>query len=115
LWESRPLDGPDGFALSRAGSAYLALAGAAQLVVISPRGEELDRIPATQVQNQSQEVPFDGPASVAFMDRRVLVTNQGFPETDASHWAVLDVFAGEPGLPLYRPFVVPPTPRAEPL
>jgi hypothetical protein len=28
---------------------------------------------------------------------------------------VLDVFAGEPGLPLHRPFVLPPAARATPL
>jgi hypothetical protein len=41
----------------------------------------------------------------------VLVTNQGFPEGSPSTWAVLDVFAGEPGLPLFRPFVLAPLPR----
>ncbi|HKP88763.1 MAG TPA: SMP-30/gluconolactonase/LRE family protein [Thermoleophilaceae bacterium] len=105
FWESRPADGPDGFALGRSGRIYLALAAGAGLVVISPSGQELRRIPASPVENEAQEVPFDGPASAAFLDRRVLVTNQGFPETDEAHWAVLDVFVGERGAPLFRPFV----------
>jgi sugar lactone lactonase YvrE len=101
IWESRPLDGPDGFALSRAGNAYLALAGASQLVVISPAGEELARIPETPA--QQPDPPFDGPASVAFAGESALVTNQSFPAGNPDHWAVFDVFAGEPGLPLFRP------------
>jgi sugar lactone lactonase YvrE len=106
LWESRPLDGPDGFALGRSGRIYLALAAGAAMAVISPTGEELRRVPATPVENEAQEVPFDGPASAAFLGQRVLVTNQGFPEGDESSWAVLDVFAGERGAPLFRPFLV---------
>jgi sugar lactone lactonase YvrE len=106
IWESRPADGPDGFALGRSGRIYLALAAGAGMVVISPTGEELRRVPATPVENQAQEVPFDGPASAAFDGRRVLVTNQGFPEATEEHWAVLDVFVGERGAPLFRPFVV---------
>ena len=111
LWESRPADGPDGFALGRSGRIYLALASASQMVVVAPDGHEVARFPATPVQNQAMPVPFDGPASVAFAGRRVLVTNQGFPETDERHWAVLDVFVGERGLPLRRPFVRSPHPR----
>jgi hypothetical protein len=52
------------------------------------------------------EVPLDGPASVAFLGRRLLVTNQTDPLAgpgNPEHWALLDVFAGERGLPLYRP------------
>lgn len=106
LWESRPADGPDGFALGRSGRIYLALAAAGAMAVISPGGEELRRVPATPVENQAQEVPFDGPASAAFLGRRVLVTNQGFPEGDEDSWAVLDVMVGERGAPLFRPFVL---------
>ena len=52
------------------------------------------------------EVPFDGPASAAFLGRRLLVTNQTSPVAGSGnpkHWAVLDVFAGERGLPRYLP------------
>ena len=115
LWESRPLDGPDGFAVGRSGRLYVALAAANQMVVISPAGAELARFPATPAQNEMQEIPFDGPASAAFYGERVLVTNQGFPRATPEHWAVLDVFAGEPGLPLFRPFVAAPRPRTRPL
>jgi hypothetical protein len=115
LWESHPADGPDGFALGRSGTIYLALAAANQVAVISPGGAELARVPPTPVQNQAMEIPFDGPASAAFDGQRVLVTNQGFPRATPSHWAVLDLFAGERGLPLFRPFVLKPLPRTKPL
>jgi DNA-binding beta-propeller fold protein YncE len=115
LWESRPLDGPDGFAIGRSGRVYLALAGASQMVVLTQAGDELARFPATPLQNQQQEIPFNGPASVAFDGRRLLVTNQGFPEGTPDTWAVLDVWAGETGLPLFRPFVRAPRPRKKPL
>jgi sugar lactone lactonase YvrE len=106
IWRSKPFDGPDGFAVGRSGRVYTALAGANQIVVLSPEGEELARVPVTPVENQMMEVPLDGPASVAFLGRRLLVTNQTDPLAgpgNPEHWAVLDVFAGERGLPLYRP------------
>lgn len=115
LWESRPGDGPDGFAIGKSKKVYLALAGASQMVVISPAGEELARFPASPVENQQNEVPVNGPASVAFDGSRLLVTNQGFPEGTPESWAVLDVFAGETGLPLFRPFVLAPRPGRKPL
>jgi SMP-30/gluconolaconase/LRE-like protein len=104
FWRTRSLDGPDGFALARSGNVYLALAAANQVALISPSGQELARVPATPAQNAQQEVPFDFPASAAFLGESVLVTNQSFPVGIPTSWAVLDVFAGEPGLPLFRPF-----------
>jgi sugar lactone lactonase YvrE len=109
LWESRPFDGPDGLAVARSGRIYVALAGTSQLVVVSPAGQEVARIPATPLDNQRQPVPFDAPASLAFLGDSVLVTNQSFPAGNPASWAVLDVFAGEAGLPLFRPRMSPPT------
>jgi sugar lactone lactonase YvrE len=111
LWESRPLDAPDGFALARSGNVYVALAGTSQMVLVSPAGEELARTPATAADNEAQEVPFDGPASVAFLGERLLVSNQSPIAGNSSSWAVLDVFAGEPGLPLNYPAVTKPALR----
>lgn len=103
FWEGQPVDGPDGFAIAESGNIYVALAGANQVLVLSPDGEELDRVPATPLDNQQQEIPFDTPASVAFLGQRALVTNQSFFTGTEDNWAVFDVFAGEEGLPLYRP------------
>jgi sugar lactone lactonase YvrE len=105
FWESPMDDAPDGFAIARSGNVYVALAGptANAVAVISPRGEEIARIPPTEVENQLMEVPFDQPASAAFLGKRVLVTNQSVFLRNPAHWAVLDVFADERGLPLFRP------------
>jgi sugar lactone lactonase YvrE len=104
-WRSRPLDGPDGFAIARSGTVYLALAGASQLVVISAEGDERARVPGSPLENNRSDVPFDGPASVAFFGRSVLVSNQSFPRGDPAHWVIFDVFTGETGLPLYKPLI----------
>ncbi len=111
FWEGRPIDGPDGFAIARSGNVYVALAGANQILVLSPDGEELDRVPATPIENQQQEVPFDTPASVAFLGEHALVTNHSFFTGTEDHWVVFDVFAGEEGLPLYRPDLSPSSPE----
>ena len=91
----------------------MALAGASQLVVISPAGEELARIP-DPVTGPRTDPPFDAPASVAFSGERVLVTNQSFPAGNPDHWAVFDIFTGEPGQPLFRPHVRAAGRRARP-
>jgi sugar lactone lactonase YvrE len=106
FWRSRPFDGPDGFALGRSGKVYLALAGASQIVVISPAGEELARVP-DPLENLSEEIPVDAPGSVAFLGRRALVTNHSAIRGDPQSWAVLDLYVGERGLPLHYPRIRP--------
>lgn len=103
FWRSRPGDGPDGFAIGRSGTVYLALAGASQVALISPSGQEVARIRAGPLENLQQEIPVDSPGSVAFLGRRVLVTNHSAIAGNPSSWAVLDLYAGERGLPLFYP------------
>lgn len=107
LWESRPDDGPDGFAIARSGNIYIALGGVGtnQLAEIRSDGTELARIPATALDNAKMPVPFDGPSGVTFDGERLLVTNLSYIAADPDHWVVFDVFAGEPGLPLFWPTV----------
>jgi sugar lactone lactonase YvrE len=105
VWESKPVDGPDGVAIARSGNVYVALAGANQVLVLSPQFTELARTPPDPAANMSEEVPLDGPASLAFLGRRLLVTNQSSIRAEPSSWAVLDLFAGERGLPLNYPRV----------
>jgi sugar lactone lactonase YvrE len=103
FWRSRPVDGPDGFAIARSGRVYVVLAGANQILLLSSTGAELARAPATPAENSSTEVPLDAPASAAFLGRRLLVTNHSAIAGNPSSWAVLDVYAGETGLPLHYP------------
>ena len=107
LWESRPNDGPDGFALAKSGNIYVALAGLGtdQLAKLGPDGTEIARIPATPLDNARMPVPFDEPSGVTFDGDRLLVTNLSYVAQDPDHWVVFDVFAGERGVPLFHPSV----------
>jgi sugar lactone lactonase YvrE len=105
LWESRPGDMPDGLALARSRDIYVALGGPTvnQLAEIAPNGTEIARVPATPIENALMPVPFDEPSGVTFGGNRLLVTNLSYLAGNANAWAVYDVFAGEQGVPLYRP------------
>lgn len=104
-WESGPREAPDGFALAQSGNVYVALVGpgANQLVEVSPSGQELARAPASALANQQMQVPFDEPSSVQFDGQRLIVTNDPYFSGDASHMVLFDVWAGEPGQPIYVP------------
>ena len=99
LWESRPADGPDGFAIAQSGAIYVALLVANQIAVIGPDGSERERFPAGPGGANDSAVPFDAPSSVRFLGTRLIVANQSYFTGDATHQAILDVEAGEPGLP----------------
>ncbi|GLW05409.1 hypothetical protein Misp01_05390 [Microtetraspora sp. NBRC 13810] len=103
FWESKPGDGIDGFAIGRSGKMYVAVANANALMVLSTTGQELGRTPATPEENAQREVPFNMPAGVAFLDDRVLVSNQAFFNGPLEHQVMFDVYVGEPGKPLFRP------------
>ena len=107
FWTSRPVDGPDGFSIAVSGNVYVALAGTNQLVVIGPTGSELARVPATPAENAQLEVPMDMPASTGFLGNRLLMTNQSLFTGNSNSWVVYDIFADEPGLPLFYPLPEP--------
>ena len=108
VWESAPLDAPDGLAIARSGNVYIALAGTSQVVLLSPDFEELARTPPNPAANESEEIPLDGPGSLAFLGQRLLVSNHSPIRGDPDSWAILDVFAGEEGLPLHYPRISKP-------
>ena len=104
LWESRPGDGPDGFAIAQSGTIYVALLLTNQLAAIGPDGVERERFPSTPHNGANgSSVPFDSPSSVKFLGTRLIVAQQSFFAGDRSHQALLDVEAGEPGLAELRP------------
>lgn len=104
VWTSLPTDLPDGFGIGRSGRIYVANAGlTAQIVVLSPQGEELERFPETPgTGDNGSSTPFDTPSNATFHGTRVLVANQSFTG-DSSHHAILDVEVDERGVPPYLP------------
>jgi hypothetical protein len=104
LWESQPFDGPDGFAIARSGHVYIALAGSNQIAEVGPGGAEIDRFPASPgTGSNGSSVPFDTPSSVMFKGTRLIVANQSFFTGDPANQAILDVEAGERGMPEFIP------------
>jgi sugar lactone lactonase YvrE len=106
LWESRPADSPDGFAIGRSGRIYVADVSPTsnQVVVLGADGTEIGRFPEMPVTGDNgSPVPFDSPSGVAFLGTRLLVANQAFVTGDRDHQAILDVEAGERGLPILVP------------
>lgn len=93
-WESLPFDGPDGFAVAASGRVYVALLLANALAVVAPDGSELERTDA-----RNSPVPFDNPSSARFAGTRLFVAQQSFTTQNTANQAILDVEAGEPGLP----------------
>jgi sugar lactone lactonase YvrE len=100
LWESRPADLPDGFAIAGSGRLYVPLAGGAnQIAVLAPDGSELERFPSSPGDGENgSPVPFDTPSSARFLGTRLIVANQSF-SGNRDHQALLDVEVGEAGLP----------------
>lgn len=104
LWTSLPGDLPDGFGIARSGKIYVANAGLSQqIVVLSKKGEELERFPeAPGSGDNGSPIPFDTPSNATFLGTRVLVANQSFTGNTAHH-AILDVEVGERGRAPYLP------------
>jgi sugar lactone lactonase YvrE len=105
LWESGPAQAPDGFAVAQSGNIYMSLVGpgANEIVEISPSGQQLGVAPADPLANQMLPVPYDEPSSVQFNGDRLIVTNLSYLAGNASHQVLFDVWAGEPGMPIYHP------------
>jgi sugar lactone lactonase YvrE len=104
IWESEPVDGPDGFWPARSGHVYIALTGSNQIAEIGKDGSEIERFPSTpQTGENGSKVPFDSPSSVMFHGTRLMVANQAFFSGDPTHQAILDVEVGERGMPEFIP------------
>ncbi len=98
VWESAPLDAPDGFAIDTAGRIYITLLLSNQIAVIAPGGTELERFPTSSGGGENgSAVPFDSPSSAMFLGRRLIVANQSFLAADPAHQAILDVWIGVRG------------------
>ncbi|ONK13120.1 SMP-30/gluconolactonase/LRE family protein [Streptomyces sp. MP131-18] len=103
FWEGGPGETPDGFAVSRSGTVYVALAVASTLLVLSRDGREITRLPAASQDNEEPQVPFDLLGGVAFHDNQLLITNQAFLGGPAAHQVIFSVTVHERGKRLFRP------------
>ncbi|MGH8453173.1 MAG: SMP-30/gluconolactonase/LRE family protein, partial [Nevskiales bacterium] len=93
-----PGSGPDGIAFGLSGRLYVALAGSNQISILNPDGTEAARFPSA-IDNQSQPVPYDAPASIAFDGRgSLLVTNHSFFANNAANWVVFDAWVNDTAL-----------------
>lgn len=100
FWEGTAAgETPDGFAIGQSGNVYIAAAVANLLLILGPDGREISRIPTSQ----KQDVAFDLPGGVAFLDSQLLVTNQAFLGGPQSHQVVFTINVHERGKRLYRP------------
>ncbi len=99
VWESAPVDGPDGFGIAKSGNVYIANLASNQLVVVGPNGQELERFPAGPGGENGSGVPFDAPSNVSFLGTRAIVAQQSYFTGNAANQAILDVETGEEGLP----------------
>ncbi len=106
VWESAPGDVPDGFAIAKSGRIYVPLVGLPnQLAVIEPGGKDGGRFPSMAGSGANgSPAPFDSPSSARFRGTSLIVANQSYIQGDSTHWTILDVEAGERGLPELIPF-----------
>ena len=94
FWESRPFDGPDGFAIAASGAIYIANLLSNTIAVIGPDGVERERFSSPL---------FDAPSSVRFLGTRLIVANQAYASGDRAKQAILDVESAEAGQPEFIP------------
>ena len=101
LWESAAADVPDGFAIAANGRLYVPMVGlSAQIAVVAPDGREIERFPQASGSGENgSPVPFDSPSSARFLGTRLIVANQSALAGTTANQALLDVEAGETGLP----------------
>lgn len=101
IYESRAGDLPDGFAIAASGRLYVPLVGLpAQIAVLAADGHEQERFPsAAGSGDNGSPVPFDSPSSARFLGTRLIVANQSALAGTPANQALLDVEAGETGLP----------------
>lgn len=101
---------PDGLAFGHNGRMYVALAGTNQIGCLQTAninmswGWEFTRFPSSTV-NQLLEMPYDGPANIAFNGRGSLLIVNHALFTGPAHAAVLDAVVFDTESPLAKPLL----------
>jgi DNA-binding beta-propeller fold protein YncE len=88
-------------AFGAAGNLYVSLALTNQISVLNPAGAELRRFSS----QPGDAAPLDSPAGIAFdsCSKSLLVANHALLTGDPSHFALLQLYTGDPGDPLVTP------------
>jgi hypothetical protein len=95
----------DGMAIGLDGKIYLPISNplVRQIHVVDPElGKVVQRLPEKSV---NRGIPLDGPASVAFRGKELLITNHALFSDNPEHWAILALDVGQEGLPLFYPML----------
>ena len=94
-------EAPDQLAFGADGELYITLAFSNQISILVPGVGEIGRISS----QPGDAVPLDNPAGIAFDSRTksLLVTNHALFSGNPANFAVLSVYAGDPGDPLSQP------------
>jgi hypothetical protein len=107
IWRAQSFDFPEGAKVAHSGRLYLSLGGVGQVLVLSPDGNELERLPRTQSDNSRLPIPLNDPATLVFAGEDALIANHAFLGYNPQAWAIIDFHAGEPGAPLFYPVIRP--------
>ena len=112
FWQGKVGEIPDGLTVGESGKVYVALGKSEKdqgsLLVLSPEGKELERTSNEPNRNEKRDIPYNTPASVAFLKDTVLITNQSILDGNPKTMAVLKVKVHEKGKKLYRPDIPDP-------
>lgn len=102
-----PGEGPDGFNFASSGNLYVPLPVVNAIAVLDPSGNELRRFtgPAGNVGGSPLFMPYDGPTSVSFVPGRPVFwfTNNATGTGNVLDMALISVYAGETGAPIFQP------------
>ena len=94
---------PDQLAFGANGKLYVSLALSNQISVLNEDGTESMRISSMP----GDAIPLDNPAGIAFdsASKSLLIVNHALLSGNPAHFAVLKLYAGDPGNPLEKPFL----------
>ena len=101
VYRFAPGVGADGIAFGKSGRLYVALAYVNAMAVL-----DFSTGKAVETRLGDASAPWDAPASLAFThDGSLLVTNHAVYSGRTDHFLLLDIAAGEQGVPLAKPVV----------
>lgn len=94
---------PDQLAFGASGKLYVSLALSNQISVLNEDGTESMRISSLP----GDAIALDNPAGIAFdsASKSLLIVNHALLSGNPAHFAVLKLYAGDPGNPLEKPFL----------